>query len=80
MLNTLIHHCSREEFLLYKKPYYVWGRFEFGLDGSLTKILLPDELEASYNSDQVSGRVFIQISGCGAHVKTRLCTSIPSRT
>lgn len=93
-----------EEFLLYKKPYNVWGRFEFvqrtaaqlgiitasnilapqdvyaltlgythdlpayeqikfGLGGSLTKVLLPDELEESYNSDPVSGRVFIQISG-----------------
>lgn len=93
-----------EEFLLYKKPYNVWGRFEFvqrtaaqlgiltasdifapqdvyaltlgytrdlpaweqikfGLGGSLTKVFLPDELEKSYNSDPVSGRVFIQISG-----------------
>lgn len=93
-----------EEFILYKKPYNVWGRFEFvqrtaaqleiltasdifarqdvyaltlgythdlaaweqikfGLGGSLTKVLLPAELESAYNSDPVSGRIFIQILG-----------------
>lgn len=93
-----------EEFLFYKKPFNIWGRFEFvqrtaaqlaiitasnplapqdvyaltfgythdikewqslrfGLGGSLTKIFLNDELEEAYNSDPVSGRIFLQLSG-----------------
>lgn len=96
-----------EEFLFYKNPFNIWGRFEFvertaaqlgivnvsnifapqdvyaltlgythdlpewhalkfGLGASLTKILLPTELENSYNSDPVSGRLFIQLSGMWA--------------
>lgn len=93
-----------EEFLFFKKPYNIWGRFEFvertaaelnvltasdllkphdiyaltfgythdlelskllhiGIGGSATKLFLPDEIEEAYNSDPVSGRVFLQLSG-----------------
>ena len=40
-----------------------WESLKFGFGGSVTKVLLPDELEEAYNSDPVSGRIFIQLSG-----------------
>lgn len=93
-----------EEFLFYKNPFNIWGRFEyvqrtpaqlgilttsdglapqdvyaltlgythdlsswqsikFGVGGSATKVMLPNELEEAYNSDPVSGRLFIQLTG-----------------
>lgn len=40
-----------------------WKSLIFGIGGSATKVMLPSELEEAYNSDPVSGRFFIQISG-----------------
>lgn len=94
-----------EEFLFYKKPYNIWGRFEyvqrtsselaiadveplkprdvyamtlgythdiclgsckslnFGLGASVTKVFLPAEFKETYNSNPMSGRIFIQMTG-----------------
>lgn len=40
-----------------------WRSLKFGIGGSATKVFLPRELEDTYNSDPVSGRLFIQVSG-----------------
>jgi len=40
-----------------------WKVLKFAVGGSLTKVVLPDEFEPAYNSDPVSGRLFVQISG-----------------
>ncbi len=47
----------------YTHDLAMWNSLKFGFGGSLTKVLLPDELEDAYNSNHVSGRVFIQLSG-----------------
>lgn len=47
----------------YTHDLTMWNSLKFGVGGSFTKVLLPDELEEAYNADPVSGRIFIQLSG-----------------